>query len=41
MDKLDPFSLFIVKLHAWHHRDVPEVASNDRIHLELLAKIIP
>ncbi len=38
---LDPFSLFIGKLLAWHHRDLPEVAGNDRIHLELLARIIP
>lgn len=37
---LDPFSLFIGKLHAWHDRNLPEVASNDRIHLELLSKII-
>ncbi|MEO5915733.1 MAG: hypothetical protein ABIS50_15975 [Luteolibacter sp.] len=38
---LDPLSLFIGKLHAWHPGDLPEVANNDRIHLELLAKIIP
>lgn len=38
---LDPLSLFIGKLHAWYHRDLPELASNDRIHLELLANIIP
>lgn len=38
---LDPYSLFIGKLHAWHHRDLPAVANNDRIHLDLLAKIIP
>jgi hypothetical protein len=37
---LDPLSLFIGKL-AWHHHVLAEVASNDRIHLELLAKIIP
>ena len=38
---LDPLSLFIGKLHAWHHRDDPEKTSNDRIHLELLGEIIP
>lgn len=38
---LDPFSLFIGKLHAWHHRDLPHVADNDLLHLGLLAKIIP
>jgi len=38
---LDPLSLFIGKLHAWHHRDDPEKTSNDRLHLELLGEIIP
>ncbi len=38
---LDPLSLFIGKLHAWHHRDDPEKTSNDRLHLELLGQIIP
>ncbi len=38
---LDPLSLFIGKLHAWHHRDDPEKMSNDRLHLELLAEVIP
>lgn len=38
---LDPLSLFIGKLHAWHHRNDPEKTSNDRLHLELLAEIIP
>lgn len=38
---LDPLSLFIRKLHAWHHRDDPEKTSNDRLHLELLGEIIP
>lgn len=38
---LDPLSLFIGKLHAWHHRNVPEVAANDRLHLELLSEVIP
>lgn len=38
---LDPLSLFIGKLHAWHHRNDPEKTSNDRLHLELLGEIIP
>lgn len=38
---LDPLSLFIGKLHAWHHRDDPEKTSNDCLHLELLGEIIP
>ncbi len=38
---LDPYSLFIGKLHAWHHRTSEDLASNDRIHLNLLAKVIP
>ena len=38
---LDPLSLFIGKLHAWHHRDDPEKTSNDRLHLDLLGEIIP
>jgi hypothetical protein len=38
---LDPLSLFMGKLHAWHHRDDPEKTSNDRLHLELLGEIIP
>lgn len=38
---LDPLSLFIGKLHAWHHRDDPEKTGNDRLHLELLGEIIP
>ena len=38
---LDPLSLFIGKLHAWHHRDDPDKTSNDRLHLELLGGIIP
>ena len=38
---LDPLSLFIGKLHAWHHRDDPEKTSNDRLHLELLGEILP
>ena len=38
---LDPLSLFIGKLHAWHHRNDPEKTSNDRVHLELLGEIIP
>jgi hypothetical protein len=38
---LDPLSLFIAKLHAWHHRDDPEKTSNDQIHLELLGQVIP
>lgn len=38
---LDPLSLFIGKLHAWHHRDDPDKTSNDRLHLELLGEIIP
>ena len=38
---LDPHSLFIGKLHAWHHRNDPEKTSNNRLHLELLGEIIP
>lgn len=38
---LDPLSLFIGKLHAWHHRDDPDKTSNDKLHLELLGEIIP
>lgn len=38
---LYPLSLFIGKLHAWHHRNDPEKTSNDRLHLELLGEIIP
>jgi hypothetical protein len=38
---LDPLSLFIGKLHAWHHRIDPEKTSNDRLHLELLSDIVP
>jgi hypothetical protein len=38
---LDPLSLFIGKLHAWHHRDDPDKTANDKLHLELLGEIIP
>jgi hypothetical protein len=38
---LDPPSLFIGKLHAWHHRADPEETSNDRPRLELPGEIIP